>query len=296
MSRIRWKERLFFFIKRVGQRFLQDDVSALAAETTYYLILGIVPFLIFLINCVLFFAAPQISFILKLLEYLPEDMAASMANNVYRIVDGRSSFLLIIGLLVALWSASQGVDVLIRATDKAFSTDRNIQDWIWVKLKSVLFTMLLAFSMILSLGVMVFANAVVYALDIYFTLPELFIELWNLLKFVIPFVNAAMTLAVFYRYAPKFLPNEGRTPWLHTFVAAFAITTLWMVLTAGYGYYMLQISHMGVTYGSLVGLMVLFIWFHLSAMLIILGGECIAAWDDQRLNFAVNERRAPQEN
>ena len=150
MDKKRVRRRIFFYIRRVGERFLQDDVGAMAAETTYYLILGLIPFLIFLINSVLFFAAPQVPQILHLLQYLPKDLASAMETNVYRIIEGRSSALLVMGLIVALWSASQGVDVLIRAADKAFSTDRNIQTWIWVKCKSLLFTMLLAFTMALS--------------------------------------------------------------------------------------------------------------------------------------------------
>jgi membrane protein len=291
MDKKRVRRRIVFYIRRVGERFLQDDVGAMAAETTYYLILGLIPFLIFLINSVLFFAAPQVPQILHLLQYLPKDLASAMETNVYRIIEGRSSALLVMGLIVALWSASQGVDVLIRAADKAFSTDRNIQTWIWVKCKSLLFTMLLAFTMALSLGMVVFANAVVYALNYYFALPPVFLGTWTLLKYVIPFTNTVITLAVFYRYAPKFLPHQGRTSWVQTLLSAFTVTVLWMILTAGYGYYMLNISNMGVTYGSLVGLMVLFIWFHLSAVVIILGSEMIVAWDEMRFNFAVNEHK-----
>ena len=57
-----------FFIKRLIQRFNDDNVTALAAEATYYFILGLIPFLIFLVNSMLFFAAPQIHVILNLLS------------------------------------------------------------------------------------------------------------------------------------------------------------------------------------------------------------------------------------
>ena len=51
-------------------------------------------------------------------------------------------------------------------------------------------------------------------------------------------------------------------------------------LTAAYGYYILHVSSMGLTYGSLIGLVVLFIWFHLAAMVIIAGGELIETWGE----------------
>ena len=45
---------------------------------------------------------------------------------------------------------------------------------------------------------------------------------------------------------------------------------------------MTHISSMGLTYGSLIGLIVLFVWFHLTAEVIILGGEGIMAWKERK--------------
>ncbi len=265
-----------FFILGLTKRFLSDDVSALAAETTYYLILGLVPFMIFLVNAILFFMAPQISIIMQLLNYLPPDFAHALEGYIYRIIAGRSTIWLVIGLICALWSGAQGIDVVIRSTDKAISNDRNKQSWLSVKAKSLLFTLLIVFAMILSLGVTVFGNAVVYALDYYFTLPDVFLHTWNLLKYLLPFLTLVLSLSVFYRYAT----HSYRTKWIRAAVASVFVTAVWLLLTGGYSYYILNLSSMGLTYGSLIGLVVLFIWFHLAAMVIIMGGEFIATWKD----------------
>ena len=151
-------QKLLYLIKRLVMRYIGDDVGALAAETTYYLILGVIPFLIFMVNSILFFAAPQIHTIIELLQYLPQDMAVSMEHNIYRILSQRSSIWLIGGLIAAVWSASQGVDVIIRSIDKVFFTDRNKQSWLIVKTKSIVFTLMISFVMILSLGLMVFGH------------------------------------------------------------------------------------------------------------------------------------------
>ena len=171
-------QKLLYLIKRLVMRYIGDDVGALAAETTYYLILGVIPFLIFMVNSILFFAAPQIHTIIGLLQYLPQDMAVSMEHNIYRILSQRSSIWLIGGLIAAVWSASQGVDVIIRSIDKVFFTDRNKQSWLIVKTKSIVFTLMISFVMILSLGLMVFGNGVVYALDYFFTLPPVY-QVWH---------------------------------------------------------------------------------------------------------------------
>lgn len=265
-----------FFIKRLIQRFNDDNVTALAAEATYYFILGLIPFMIFLVNSMLFFAAPQIHVIMSLLSYLPDDVAVAMEANILRIIQARSSIWLFIGLAGALWTSSQGVDTLIRSTDLAVYGDRNRQSYIRVNAKSIIFTLFISFAMILSLGLIVFGNAVVYAIAYYFHVPEILLKLWTVVKFGIPFVIIAFSLAVFYEYAPA----GRRSDWRRVITSAFLVTSIWIALTAAYGYYILHVSSMGLTYGSLIGLVVLFIWFHLAAMVIIAGGELIVTWDE----------------
>lgn len=265
-----------FFIKRLIQRFNDDNVTALAAETTYYFILGLIPFMIFLVNSMLFFAAPQIHVILSLLSYLPADVAVTMETNILRIIQARSSIWLFIGLAGALWTSSQGVDTLIRSTDLAVYGDRNKQSYVRVNAKSIIFTLFISFAMILSLGLIVFGNAVVYAIAYYFRVPELFLKLWTVVKFGIPFAIIAFSLAAFYEYAPA----GRRSEWKRVIPTAFLVTSIWIALTAAYGYYILHVSSMGITYGSLIGLVVLFIWFHLAAIVIITGGELIQTWGE----------------
>ncbi len=267
-----------YFARRLVRRFLDDDVNALAAESTYYFILGLVPFMIFLGNAMLFFAAPQVEFILRLLTYLPHEVAMTIEGHMYRILQARSSLWMFVGLGTALWTSSQGVDTLIRAMDRAFFGDRNKQSYVVVKAKSLVFTLLISFAMILSLGLIVFGNAMVYGATLYFQIPPLFLDLWTLAKYGIPFAAIALSLAAFYQWAPA----GKRHDWLSVIVASFLMTFLWLGLTAVYGYYMTHISSMGLTYGSLVGLIVLFVWFHLTAEVIILGGEGIMAWKERK--------------
>lgn len=279
--------RAVFFAKTLLNRFLDDDVGAHSAECTYYFILGLIPSMIFLVNGILFFAAPQIQLILRLLAYFPPDVAKVLEENILRIIQSRSSLWLIIGLATALWTSSQSVDTMIRAADKAFTGDRNIQSYLRVKVKSIFFTLFISFGMILSLGLIVFANAVVYAVDYYLEVAPVLLRAWTILKFGFPFVIISFSLALFYHLAPL----RRVMQWKHIVVTSFLVTSIWIGLTYGYGYYMLHFSSMGITYGSLVGLVVLFIWFHLTAMVIISGTEFIMTWTETE----EREKRKAQE-
>lgn len=265
-----------FFIKRMVRRYIDDNVGALSAEATYYFILGLIPFLIFVVNMVLFFSASQIQLIVRILSYLPQAVAASMQNNIYRIIQSRSIIWMLGGLIFSLWTSSRGVQTLISATDQCFFDNRNLQPYIRRCAKSIVFTVLITFAMILTLGLIVFANAVVYALFNYFRLNHILLDIWNIFRFTIPFCVLVLSMALFYRFAPQQKIAKSST----ILITSLLVTIIWLILTAAYGFYVQHISSMGITYGSLIGLVVLFIWFHLAAIVIIMGGEFIMAWHE----------------
>ena len=184
-----------YFIKCLIKRYIDDDVGSFASEASYCFILGLIPFMIFLVNCILFFAAPQLDTILDLLQYLPAQFAASMEENIARIIAGRSTIWLFAGLGGAVWTASQGTAVLVRGMDKIFFQDRNIQSWLKVSLKACFFTIFLVFAMILSLTLIVFANAVIFLVQDYIMeLPSVFWQVWRPSRYAIPFVVMSLSL------------------------------------------------------------------------------------------------------
>lgn len=265
-----------FFILHTIRRFDRDNAFSLSAEAAYYLIMSFIPFLIFLINAILFFMAPQISVVIRGLDYLPPEVEKVLASNIYRIIAARSSIWLIVGLGIALWAAAQGMQVLVQASDQTFHEDRNKQNWVTVKIKSMIFMLFLTFSILVSLGLTVFGNAAVYAIHYYFSLPELFLQLWNWTKYVLPFGSLIVTLTTFYHFAPY----AFRPKWLRALLVSVFVTVVWLLVTAVYSYYMMNISNMGLTYGPLIGIIALFIWFRLIAMAIIAGSEILMAWQD----------------
>lgn len=276
IKKFRGVDVVVFFVFHTLRRFRRDNAFALSAEAAYYLIMSFIPFLIFLVNAILFFMAPQISLVMKGISYLPPDIATVMLNNIHRILEARSSVWLLAGLAIAFWAASQGMQVLVQASDQTFHEDRNKQNWFRVKFKSMIFMLFLTFSILVSLGLMVFGNAVIYAIHHSFYLPVFFLQLWTLTKYVLSVSSLIVTLTIFYHFAPY----AFRPKWRRAFLISIFVTVLWLLLTVAYSYYMLNISQMGLTYGPLIGIIALFIWFRLIAMAIIAGSEILMAWQD----------------
>ncbi len=119
--------------------------------------------MIFFVNAMLFFAAPQVDLITKAVHYLPQQVAVTLQANINRILQQEAPSGWLSVLLPPCGQPPRGHDAdPVHGLRLLWRQDK--QSYIKVKIKSLIFTMLISFAMILSLGLIVFGNAVVYAI------------------------------------------------------------------------------------------------------------------------------------
>lgn len=234
--------------------------------------------MIFLVNCILFFAAPQLDTILDLLQYLPAQFAASMEENIARIIAGRSTIWLFAGLGGAVWTASQERPSLSAGWIKYFSGQKYP-----VLVQGQPESLLLYRISCICHDSFSYADRFcqcrrIPCTGLYHGTAACLLAGLAAVAVCHPFVVMSLSLSAFYRYAP----NRYITKWTRIIPASFLVAAALLFLTAGYGYYILHISGMGVTYGSLIGLIFLFLWIHLAVQIILAGGAVIMAWEDMR--------------
>jgi len=84
-------------------------------------------------------------------------------------------------------------------------------------------------------------------------------------------------LAIVYRFAPD--RNEPRWRWV-TWGSAIA-ATLWIAGSMLFALYVRNFGTYGETYGALGGVVVLLLWFYMSAFIVLLGAEINAEMERQ---------------
>lgn len=270
---------LWLLLKQIGHNYQRHNISRLAAESTYYLILSIVPFFIFFLNCLMFFAHSELDTVLKVLYMLPADSRNAIQPVIMNLIDSRSQTILSVGFLVAFWSASKGINALVRALDMILNVTGKEIHFIMVYVKSLVFTMTSVVAGFLSLFLWVFGKAVLRFVMEYYPLPQEIVSLWMTLSMLIPFVVIMGTLALFYRYAPTYI-GVTRLSWPQALVSGSTGTILWILVTVLYDFYMAHIANASATYGPLVGLMVLFVWLNLSVQAVLIGAEVPVAAEE----------------
>jgi len=290
-----WQTILFFY-----QRFLDyHRISSwfdMASGTTYYFLLGFLPFLVFTVNLMLYVMASQVDAIYGIAAYyLPDRMAGPIIGDIKRIMASRSTLWMWVTGLFSMYSFVQGLVILTRATDSLdyVRTEEIARDTklnLLVYVKGIIFTFGLMLVIFFSLGLPVFGNTVVYYLDETHGLSAAFLSIWNILRIIVPFAVLVVWLTIFYIFAP----HSYTPPFHQAALTALMVTCLWLGVTGIYSWCMLLVPEMGIAYGSLFGLFALFIWFKFIASFIIYGIEFLMALNEMELRRAIQEMQRNQ--
>jgi membrane protein len=249
----------------------------LAAGVAFFSLLALVPLLVALVSIYGLVADPSEieTSIDDALAAAPVEVRELVASQLGAIVDTSHSglrFGAIVGLLIALWSASSGVKHLIDAVNRAYDRDetRGI-----VRLRGMAVVMTVGGVLLLVAAVaglvvlpsVLDHNGVVGAARV-----GLLVLRWPLFAAL-----ALSALAVIYRYAP----DRDRGRWQLLSPGAVAATGVWVVASLGFSVYTANFGRYNETYGSLGAVVVVMLWLFITAYVVIAGAELNAELERQ---------------
>jgi len=276
------------FVQSLYCRFQDDEVPAMGAQLTYYLILAFFPFLIFII-AVLSFANLTVQDVVDRIHYIMPEMSTKTISDAFvEIQASRSGSLLSIGLLVTLWSASNGVSAIIKSLNKAYDAEESRPYW-KVKAISLVFTIVLALVLAFVLVMLIFGKVIGDRLYHWTHLPGNIDVLWGIGQYVIPIVVMGVVFASIYLYIPNIrLKLKDVLP--GTLFATFG----WIITSVLFSFYVNNFSNYSKTYGGIGGIIVLLTWLYLSSIIIILGGEINAVLhsEEKKINNCPDKIRS----
>jgi membrane protein len=256
-----------------GRAMVNSLSFELAGHIAYTGLLAIFPFLIFLASLAGFLgnAGGGLASVQTMLHLLPPDVAKTLEPVIHEVIDTRDGGLLTLGLLGALWVASNGIDALRIALNTAYDLDEQ-RPWWLIKLGSIGAIILGGF-VFLILSVLVVLGPLIWkALVWAFPLGTADQWAFSLVRYLLAAVALLGGLLALHRWLP------GRRLYLRDLIPGAAVTTvLWLAAASLFSLYVAKLGSYSTTYGSLGGVMVTLVFFYVSAVLFIFGGELNAA-------------------
>jgi membrane protein len=262
-------------LKLLWHRVDEDDLPGLSAQLAYYFLLSLFPLLIVLFTLLPYFPIPHQDMLGILRDFAPVEAMDLIEKNVKDIMNHRNGGLLSFGIIGTIWSASNGINAIVKAFNKAYNVKES-RSFIVSRGMAILLTFGMIFVLILAIVLPVFGREIGVFLFSQLGYTTEFIKVWDTLSWLVSAIILFLIFTGLYWIAPNVkLKCRSALPG-----AAFA-TVGWIVSSIGLTFYVGNISNYSLTYGSIGAIIVLMVWLYISAFIIILGGEINAFYSEK---------------
>lgn len=274
------KESLKDVLKRARTEFRNDHLTDLAAGLTYYAVLSVVPGLIVLVS---------------LLGLMGPDATRQVVNQANAIAPGSSAELIqtliqqaqanqrgagfgaVLGLVIALWSASGYVAAFMRASNIVYDIGEGRPIWKTVPLRIGL-TVFALVILLIGVLIVVLSGPVAQQIGDLLGLGDTTVLVWNIVKWPILVVLISVLLAVLFWAAPN--AKQQGIKWVSP--GGIIAVLIWLGASALFALYVTHFASYNKTYGSLAGVVIFLVWLWLTNIAVLLGLEVNAELEHGR--------------
>ena len=241
----------------------------IAGYIAFTVMLSLFPFMIFLVSVAGFFGDTRTGedFLSTISLFAPPDVLKTLQPAILEVIQNRSGSLLTIGLALSLYSASSAVSALRLALDLAYGVEETRSFWLR---KAQDFLIVIVGSVILMMtSVAVILGPWVWRLITWLTFMDPKNQsLWHLARYSFAIVILALAVIALHRI----LPN-CKMKFMQILPGALTTTVIWIITASGLTFYFGEFANYSATYGSLGGVIVTLMFFYISAIIFIFGGE-----------------------
>lgn len=260
------------FFKRFYEKALfEEDILSTAAQVAFYFSFALFPLLLFLISLLGIILGTADELRGEIFFYLRQIMPVSafelVQTTVIEVTKSSSGGKLTIGILIALWSASAGVDSLRVALNSVYNLDEQ-RSWIKTKLVALFSTFVLTLLIMIAIGIVFYGwKFLSLILDtVNLPIPSPFILI------ILQWITVLVVLTIIYGLIYNFLPNHKKHKWAWITPGTITGIVLWLAVSYLFRLYLSYFNSYDKTYGSLGAVIILMLWLLLTALVILVGG------------------------
>ena len=260
------------FFKRLYQKALfEEDILSTAAQVAFYFSFALFPMLLFLVSLFGIILESADEFRTELFFYLRQIMPFSafelVQNTIKEVTENSSGGKLTLGLLIALWSASAGIDSLRIALNSVYSLEEE-RSWFTTKFQSLVLTFSLTVLITIACGFVFYGwKFLSFLLDmISLPVPSPFFLM------ILQWITVLVVLLIIYALLYNFLPMHKPHKWVWITPGSITGIILWLTLSYAFRLYLSYFNSYDKTYGSLGAVIILMLWLYMTALVILIGG------------------------
>jgi membrane protein len=255
--------------------FLADDGWAIASHIALSTLMALFPFLIVLTSLAGFFGSKELADQAAglLLQVWPKQVADSLAGQIHDVMTTSRGDILTIGAVLAVYFASNGVEALRVALNRAYAMIEP-RRWYWLRLESIGYTLIAAFTSLAMAFLIVLGPLIIEAVRRHIPLVvETNEQFLNLSRYGITIAAMIAALFILHAWLPAGRRSFGQ-------ILPGIIFTLVASLVSGivFGQYLARFANNYVTmYAGLASVIIALVFLYFIAAIFVFGGELNAA-------------------
>ena len=267
-------------LRRSLQQFKHDDVTDRAAALTYFGVLAMFPGVLVLVSILALLGRSTTQKVLDNVGQLAPGSVKSFLNSVIEQTQGRAgaaSAGAIIGLLLAIWSASGYIAAFMRATNVIYGVDEGRPIWKTAPIRLAV-TIVVMIMLIASALMVVVTGSIASQVGKAFGIGHTAVLVWDIAKWPVLLVVISVLFSLLYWACPNVKQPGFR--WVSPGGALAVI--IWLTASGAFALYVSFSGSYNKTYGSLATVIIFLVWLWITNIAILLGAEFNAESEHQR--------------
>jgi membrane protein len=273
---------------RTVTEFIDDEMSTYASALAYQMLFSLFPFILFLIALIGFLHLPDFFSWLRLQsELVLPPQALEQVNPVIDQLQQSKGGLLSVGIVIALWTASAGVRLMMSAMNAAYDVVEGRPAWKRFPL-SIIYTVGVAGMLLIAAALMVLGPQVMSWIAAQVGLEYFIVTLWTIARWPVIVILLMVAVALIYYVMPD-VKQEFRfiTP------GSVLAVVVWIIASLGFGFYVKTFANYNAMYGSIGAIIVLLLYFYISSAVLLLGAEMNAVIEHMSRKARTRAKKSP---
>ncbi|MDD7642313.1 MAG: YihY/virulence factor BrkB family protein [bacterium] len=276
-------------VVRFVQECKDDNVTAYAAQSAYFTLLSLIPFLLFF-GAMLKYTPVSLDFIIKGVNLVLPDYVSGFMVSIIRETYESTLGLISLSAIFAIWSAARGIQYLTEGLNKMYDLEET-RNWVVLRFWASIYTFIMIFSLILMLVLLVFGRTLQHWLTQYVPGLAVVTDVLLRLKSLIGIGGLTFIFALFYWAFPNRKGKGGqRITYLRQLPGALICAVAWYLFSFGISVYV-NYFHGFSSYGSLATIALIMFWLYFCMYILMVCAEVNNLYSERIFYFLKKRRR-----